>query len=151
VGNTAATTCIIGLFGRNFVKRYRTEDDTIGEHIARLNTPTEMLIHDMFVHRDLDYAFSPEILLYSQLPGGPTFPASGRDQGLLPVSEEVFDLGTGTAAVMTPEMPEYSKMVQRVYERVGWKSSEFYGFRFTLRYPPIPSLAVLRYDLPEKP
>jgi hypothetical protein len=40
-------------------------------------------------------------------------------------------------------------MVRSVFERMGWRESEFHGFRFRLRYPRIPTLAVWRYDLPE--
>jgi hypothetical protein len=150
VGNTAATSCIVGLFGRNFVIRYRTEDDTLGEHFARLNTPVEFMIHDLFVHEDLEYALAPEIFLYSQLPGGPVYPSAGRAGGLLPLYEKVIDLGKGISGVTTPEVLQYRQMVQAVYDRLGWDAAKFHGFRFKMRYPPIPSLAVLRYELPEK-
>ena len=150
VGNTAATTGIIGLFGRNFVNRYRKANDTLGEHFARLSTPTEMMIHDLFVHKDLESALSPKIHLYSQLPGGPVYPQSGRDRGEIPVYDKVIELGKGPRDIVTPEVPRYRRMVQSVYDRLGWVADEFYGFRVKMRYPPIPSLAVLRYELPEK-
>jgi len=151
VGNTAATTCIVGLLGKAFITRYRYGTNTLGEHIARLSTPVEIMIHDLFVHEELDYAFSPNISLYSTLPSAPPYPTAGRDQGLLPVQEKVIDLGQGLSGVMTPEMPEYKQMVQSVYTRLGWKASKFHCFRFKMRYPHIPSLAVLRYDLIEGP
>lgn len=151
VGNTAAVSCIIGLHGKGFVRRYRCEDDSIGEHIARMSTPVEVLVHDLFVHEELSHAFNPEICLYSQLPGGPMYPMSGRNQGRLPLHEKVIDLGRGTSGLMTLEVPRYKLMLQSVYERLGWDEGKFHGFRFKMRYPPIPSLAVLRYDLPEPP
>jgi hypothetical protein len=150
VGNTAATTCFIGLFGRNFVNRYRMANDTLGEHFARLSTPTEMMIHDLFVHKDLESALKPRIHIYSQLPGGPVYPQSGRDRGEIPVYDKVIELGKGPRDIVTPEVPRYRRMVQSVYDRLGWDADEFYGFRFKMRYPPIPTMAVLRYDLPEK-
>ncbi len=149
VGNTASATCIIGLYGRNFVRRHRAPDDTIGEHYARLYTPAEVLIHDLFVHRDLSYAMSPEILIYSQLPGTPNYPTAGRDRGLLSVSDPVIELG-GPRDVVTTELPAYGRMMRSVFERLSWKPEEFRGFRFRLRYPPIPTLAVWRYELPER-
>ncbi|MFH2115354.1 MAG: hypothetical protein ABIJ86_12695, partial [Spirochaetota bacterium] len=147
VGNTAAVTCIVGLFGRAFVTRYRYGSNTLGEHIGRLGTPVELLIHDLFVHQDLSYAFSPEISLYNQLPCAPAYPASGRDQGLLPVHEKVIELGQGLSGILTSEFPTYKSMIKSVYDRLNWKAEKFHGFRFKMRYPPIPSLAVLRYDL----
>ena len=134
VGNTAAATGIVGLFGRAFITRYRYDTNVLGEHIARLSTPSELLIHDLFVHEDLAYAFSPRIALYNQLPSAPEYPSSGRDQGLLPV-----------------EIPQYKSMIEAVYDRLGWEAGRFHCFRFKMRYPPIPALAVLRYDLSERP
>jgi len=125
--------------------------NTLGEHIARLSTPSEILIHDLIVHEDLDYAFSPDISLYNQLPSAPEYPASGRDQGLLPVHEKVIELGRGPAGLTTVELPQYKSMIQAVHERLGWNADQFHGFRFKMRYPPIPAMAVLRYDLTERP
>ncbi len=148
VGNTAAASCVIGICGRAFVRRTRAPNDTIGEHGVRLYTPVEILIHDLFVHRDLGYALSPEIFLYSQMPGGPVFPASGRDQGRLPVPEQLQRLGSCPPDFVAPELPQYSQQLQSVFDGLKWDPNEFHGFRFKLPYPPIPAIAVLRYDLP---
>jgi hypothetical protein len=148
VGNTAAATCIVGILGRRFVRRTRAENDTIGEHGARLYTPTELALHDLFVHRDLTYALTPEIYLYSQLPSMPSYPACGRDKGVLPLWEKVQSLGNSPPDALTPELPQYRHMIQRVFERAGWNANDFFGFRFRMRYPPIPTLAILRYELP---
>lgn len=149
VGNTAAATCIVGLYGRNFVRRRRGQADTIGEHYARLYTPVEVLVHDLFVHRELTHALSPTVALYSQLPSVATYPAAGRDRGLFDVSEPVIPLGGCPPDIVTAELPAYTRMVRDVFERLGWTAGDFYGFRFRLRYPPIPTLAVWRYELPE--
>ena len=150
VGNTAAATCIVGLFGRAFITRYRYGVNTLGEHIARLSTPVELLIHDLFVHEDLDYAMNPEVTLHNQLPGGPMYPTSGRDVGRLPLQEQIIELGPGANGVLTPEVTQYRKMLHSVFERLNWDPARFRGFRFKQRFPPIPSLAILRYELPER-
>ncbi len=147
IGNTAAATCIIGIFGRRFVRRTVAPNDTLGEHVARLYTPVELLIHDLFVHRDLSYAFSPEAHLYSQLPSQAPFPMGGRKKGRLPLWEQVHHLGWGTSSVMTPELPQYHGMIGSVFDRLSWNPQDFQVFRFELPYPPIPTLAVLRYPL----
>lgn len=149
IGNTAAETCIIGIFGRRFLRRIAREGDTIGEHVARLYTPVEMLIHDLFVHKDLSYAFSPDVALYSQLPSHAPFPTGGREKGLLPLWERVHDLGRGSSAVLTPELPQHHEMIKSVFDRLKWSPDDFHVFRFEMRYPPIPTLAVLRYTLPQ--
>jgi hypothetical protein len=146
VGITAATTCIIGLHGESFLRRTRAENDTIGEHAARLNTPVELLIHDLWVHRALAYALSPQVFLYGQMPGGPSYPASGREEGLLPLHERLQALGNPPDLV-TPDWPQYPQLLRSTFDRLGWDLGEFHVFRLKLRYPPIPSLAVIRYPL----
>jgi hypothetical protein len=148
IGNAATTTCIIGLFGRNFVPRYSAPNDTRGEHFARLYTPVETLFHDLFVHKDLSYALSPQIVLYSQMPGGPVFPFASRDHGLLSVFDPIINLGAGPPDLVTPEVPFYPRMIGSVFNRMGWSAGDFHGFRFRLRYPPIPAVALWRYELP---
>jgi hypothetical protein len=149
VGKLAAVSCIIGLLGRGLVRRTSAENYTCGEHGARLYTPTELLIHDLFVHRDLSYAMSPELAVYIQLPGGPNYPGCASDQGLLPVGDPVVALGGQPPDVLTPEFPRYSKMIHYVFERAGWDMHDFSGFRVKLRYPPVPAVAILRYPLPK--
>jgi hypothetical protein len=149
VGKLAAVSCIIGLKGRSLVRRTKAENYTCGEHGARLYTPAELLIHDLYVHRDLRYAMSPELAVYSHMPGGLMYPGCEPGQGLLPVGDPVVSLGSQPPDVLTPEFPRYSKMIHYVFERSGWDMHDFAGFRVKLPYPPIPALAVLRYPLPE--
>ncbi len=147
VGNTAALSCMIGLHGRAFVRRTRAENDTLGEHAARLYTPVETLIHDFFIHEELEYAMNPSVHLYSMMPGGPAYPTSGRDAGKLPLADTVNEIGNPTEAI-TPSIPHYRRMLGSVIDRLGWDAKRFRGFRLTMRYPPIPAIAIFRYELP---
>ncbi|HPF37810.1 MAG TPA: hypothetical protein P5081_10755 [Phycisphaerae bacterium] len=150
IGNTAATTCIIGIFGRQFVRRTRVPGDTIGEHLARLYTPAELLVHDLFVHEDLKNAHNPKIHLYDQLPIAPPYPIGGRDRGELPIAESVQSLGVGTRSAVVPEFPTYPAIIDAACKRLEWDPGAFRGYRFRLKYPPIPSVALFRYPLAEK-
>lgn len=148
IGSTAGATCIIGIIGRSFFRRTAAPGDTLGEHTARLYTPCELLIHDLFVHRDLVFAMNPEVHLYSQLPINPPYPTGGRDADQLPLAERVQSLGAGPPIVLTPELPQYHSMIDAVFHRAGWNPRDFHGFRLQVRYPPIPTAAVFRYPLP---
>ncbi len=150
VGNTAAATCLLGWVARGEVGKYRAEGDLYGEHIVRLSTPVEVLYHDLYVHRSLAFAMKPRIHIYSDLPGGPTFPYDGPDRGLLPVMEDIIDLGEGPPNAAAGDIPNYRQMVLCAVERMGWTLDDFHGFRFRLRYPPIPTLCLYRYELPER-
>lgn len=150
VGNTAACTAVAGWIWRSDVSPWRSPTDQYGEHIAYLYTPAKLLVLDLFVHKDVPFN-QPQPLLYSQLPGGPTYPSGGRDRGKLPLRQGLIDLGASPPDATTPEFPRHQKLVEQVCERLGWSSNEFTGYRLRLPYPPIPALATLRHELPEKP
>jgi len=151
IGITAAADCITGWVARGEVNRYRMPDDHLGEHIVRLSTPVEVLYHDFYVHRSLTFAMKPTIHLYSDLPGGPIFPLDGLDRGQLPVSEEIVDLGEGPPSASAADIANYRGMVDTAAQSMGRTMKEFRGFRFRMKYPPIPAQALYRYELPEKP
>ena len=148
IGNTAAATCMVGIVGKRFVRRHRVEGDTIGEHNARLNTPAELLVHELYVHEELDHALQPQALLYSQLPSQPSYPLGGRDNGRLPLADQVQSLGFGPPDPFLAELHDYSRKLHGVFDRLGWDINRFHGFRLKVKYPPMPALAVMRYDLP---
>jgi len=150
IGNTGATTCILGWVARGISGRFKSEGDDYGEHIVRLSTPVEVLYHDLYVHRSLAFAMKPEIFIYSDLPGGPTFPYDGMDRGKLPVPEDVIDLGEGPPNAAAADLPDYRQMVDLAAHRMGWSLSDFHGFRFRLKFPPIPTLCLYRYPLADR-
>jgi hypothetical protein len=148
IGNTASATCAVGWLMMSTASRYRTPEDQYGECTCNANTPVETLYHDVYVHRDLNFPL-PKLLLYSRMPGGPTYPYDGR-HGQLPVTEDITDLGS-PPDTMVPGLPRYGRMVSYATERLGWPLRDFRGFRLRLRYPPVPSMVLFRFDLPEKP
>jgi len=149
VGKSGAITCLTGWASRHSHPRHRTEHDTFGEHLVNLITPAELLIFDLFVHRALEFNLPPQVMLYSQLPGGPVYPNTGREQGLLPLRETMIDLGAGRPDVITPEIPRYHALAEMAMRRLGGSPDDYQGYRLKMRYPPIPTLALYRHVLPE--
>jgi ribosomal silencing factor RsfS len=149
VGITGSATCVTGWINRSTATYYAQPDDQFGELMVHLNTPVEVLIHDCYVHRSLDL-HDPETLVYSQLPGGLTYPSDGREFGILPIAGDIIDLGDGLTNLTTAEVPRFRPMVETALARIGHSASDFRGIRFRLRYPPIPTLSVMRYHLPER-
>jgi hypothetical protein len=150
IGNTAAATCILGWMGRGAVCKYRTASELFGEHLVYTSTPAEVLMLDLYVHRSCAFALKPEVAVYTNLPGGPIYPNDGRERGLIPVFEEIIDLGAGPPDTTAPTFPRYGQMVEYGIARLGHAPKDFHGFRFRLRYPPIPAVALYRYELPQK-
>ncbi len=147
VGNTAAATVIFGWNYPSVASQYQSYPGEEGEHGVMLTTPAELLVHDLFIHRSLAFAFNPTAQIYSQLPGGPIFPAATTKSGILPVPDDATDLGTGPPDTTTPEMPRYREMVEFATNHAGYELNEFQGYRLRVRYPPIPTLATLRHRL----
>lgn len=147
VGNTAAATVAVGWKWSSGLSMHASTPGELGEHGVHLSTPVEMAILDLLVHRSLGFAMDPVAGVYSELPSGPRYPTEGQDSGRLPLPEEVVDLGEGPPDMTTPEMANYAQLVESTVRRLGFSINEFHGYRYRLRFPPIPTLAVLKHPL----
>jgi hypothetical protein len=150
VGNTAQMTWIFGWYSPRFASMYRDEHNQFGEHPTRVFIPTETLMCDLFVHEALSFAMDPRFALHAQIYAGPTYPATGRDRDLVPFAERVVEISARPPAVATTLIPRYPEMVSRVFARMGRSAREFRAFRLVMEYPPMPSVALFRYDLPAR-
>jgi hypothetical protein len=147
VGRTGEVTCVWGSIMRALGSQYADADNRYSQIGANLITPVEHLQFDVLVHKALDWAMSPKIAIYSSLDGRLTHVGMGREGVRLPVPEPVVALGVGLTALATARMPRYSKLIESVFERVGWSPNDFHGFRFEMAYPPIPTHAILYSEL----
>lgn len=148
VGKTGATTFVAAWMLRGRVSATRTERDDVGEHFVTLDTPTPLLVHDLYAHRSMIHARTPEVAVYSQLPSDPPYPSLGRETGRLAAHAELIDLGQGPPDCTLPEYPALPRLVAKVCAAMGHDPADFFGVRFRLTYPPLAALAVLRYPLP---
>lgn len=155
IGNMGACTCITGWYDTGVETIYRNETDIHGEHLVSLSTPVETLYLELYAHKDMAFAHNPELHVYSQLPGGPLFPRDGVHAGRLDLPVEVIRLGGGVngsaPSTVNPEFPRHRELVESAVRSLGKSPSDFVGFRLRLPYPPIPTVALFRYALPEKP
>jgi hypothetical protein len=149
IGNPGRNTWIYGECTRRFASIYRDDVNTVGEHAVPIQMPIEWLLCDLQVHKDLDFAFRPRVVAFSQLSAGPE-PAEDPGIDQLPLAESIQSIGNAPPIVATPLVPRYPDMVQRVYERLGWRPRDFHGFRFVMKYPPMPSSIVFQHDLAER-
>lgn len=145
VGNTGLRTCVFGTIHRG-VPYYRTPENEYGSHSAACDTPAELLITDLFVHEQFDFAIPPQLNLVS---GMSQLLRNRRET--LPLNEPLQDLGPDPLLVATPEVPRYRQMVRTMFESTGWTPTEFRGFRIKIPYPPCPSTVRLFYKLPARP
>ncbi|MFT7485172.1 MAG: hypothetical protein ACI9F9_001019 [Candidatus Paceibacteria bacterium] len=147
VGNRGLSTCVHGDVTRRFATRYADDKNTRGEFYADINAPTENLVFDLILHKDLAAEIDPkvEVLLVDGRESGQ------RSGAPIPCSETLRRMGSVPPRVATPLVPRYSQIVEAVYERMNWKAQDFFALRFEMKCPPLPSSVLIRYDLPQRP
>lgn len=147
VGRNSAVDIVLGWRWPSQDSIYETRPGELGQHAMRLSTPVEAMSLELWVHRSFASAIDPTMRLYSMLPSGPVFPGDGLDAGILPLHADVVDLGTGLAGAASQLYPRNPDLVRFGAERMGHDASAFHGFRVTLKYPPIPTMAVIMHPL----
>jgi hypothetical protein len=148
VGNTAACTCRYGQVSRRVGPTYTRHPGEAAELGCNLMTPVEHVLFDLLVHRDLDWAMNPRLVMYGRLDGGGMQPASRRPRNVLPVTEPVHDLGWGVDGLATPLLRDHVKLARYVLDRLPWRGEDLWAYRFTMSYPPIPTAVMFLADLP---
>jgi hypothetical protein len=149
VGRSATSSWVFGARIPRLGSLFRDELNRYGQHSTRLYVPVEHLLVDLFVHRRLPLAADLSAALFSQLTGE-SFRGVAREADRLPLRDSVIELGGRPPVVATPLLPRYSELVRWTFERVGWDASDFTCRRLVIKYPPIPTVLVLRYALPER-
>lgn len=148
VGNTATANVLLGYVTRGVGSRFESYPGENGEHGVMLTTPAEWLVHDLMIHESLAFATDPTAHVYGSLPGGPQYPDPQSVE--LPVSSEVIHLGS-PADTALPEFARYGDLVAQVMASMGYAPESFIGYRYRLRYPPIPAVSILRHRLDKQP
>ncbi len=148
VGNAAAFTCIYGQIARKVGRVYAQEPGEYAEVGCNLTTPVQDILFDLLVHRDLEWAMNPELVMYSRMDGGALHRSEWRSRNLLQIEETVHDLGWGVGGLATPIYTAQTRLARHVLDTLKWNGDDFRAFRFTMAYPPIPTVALLRSKLP---
>lgn len=150
VGRSAAASWVFGARIPRLGTLYRDDVNRYGQHSTRLYVPVESLLVDLFLHRGLPLGNDVSAALFSQLTGE-QFRGVARAGDRLPLRDGVIELSGRPPVVATPLLPRYSEMIRWTFERLGWNAADFTCRRLVMKYPPIPTVLVLRYSLPERP
>ena len=150
IGNRGAFDCFLGDMLRAGASRFRTADDTTGEFGAMVTVPSEQLVFDLVAHKDAAFALSASSHIYASYFTHEQQGGQWDEGARLPIRQSSSELAGSPPAVATPMVPRYSDMQSFVFERLGWKPSDFQGVRFQLKYPPLGSTVIQRFELPER-
>ncbi len=146
VGDTAASTCLFGWRTPGFAS-VRGGPAEVAEFMLRTETPAEVLVFDLVVHRDLPFDGTPCAHSFSSMHGLPRYPLAQNGRYELPLSESVEELGFAHEAHASPAWPRHRELLRFAVAATRKRPEEFRCYRLTLRYPPIPAVMTLSYPL----
>lgn len=151
VGNTGILTCATGELIRELEPRFRTTGYHEIAQAFQLRTPSEVVVFDVLIHRELfGRPIEPRLFVCSDLFSERIAPRY-RDADFLPVQEEVRYLGMGPDVLALPDVPRHVELARFALERCGFDGAQFDAYRVQMKYPPIPATMVIKHDLPDRP
>jgi hypothetical protein len=150
VGNRGTFDIFTGGIHRG-LPRFRTPQERSASRAMGITLPVKALVFDLIVHRDVIIPESPEVILNGFPYGQTEDPRAQHTRHVLPINEELVELAGSPPAVSTPAVPRITRIVERVFTRMGWNGSEFRGLRLQVMYPPMSSVVVVQWPLPERP
>ncbi len=150
LGNAGATTCVFGSISRRAAVRYRDEHNRQGALSFEFFTPVRLGIADLFVHRDLPFQMPPEVVIFDRLTAPRGYNPGVDEARKLPLSAKAVSLGVGLTGCATRHVPRYLEMLEMAAKRLGVDPNKLRAYRFSLQYPPFPTVVMLRFELPEK-
>jgi hypothetical protein len=150
IGNRAAIDCYFGDVTRSGASRWRIGADTTGEFGATIPAPVETLLFDLIAHEDAAFALRARTFVYAHSFGRPERAGAWEESSLLPIHQAPVELPGSPPAIATPLAPRYPELVHRVFASTGWAPERFRGVRLEVKYPPLGSTVLLRFDLPQR-
>ncbi len=144
IGNAGAIDYVFGDILRSLTDKFNHEGDRHISAVLELQTPAEMVLFDLFLHRDLPFPTMPEVLHLDRLNAFHDYSTNIEEWKRLPLSAQVKPLAPGAAGCATPHYPGYRKLLDYTFDTIGVSPLEFRGYRFLMKYPTIPSSLVLR-------
>lgn len=151
LGNAGAQTLYLSQVMRG--AEWKEPDGKPNSHTHRYMSlkPTEALVLDTLIHRDMYGPLSPEVTVRGSLnPYGGAAEGKYHPDEVLPIDVEVHNLGTGLGALPTPHVPRYAEIVKSLCRDLAWDPDGFEIFRCVYEYPVLGSELSMRFTLPEK-
>ncbi len=112
------------------------------------STPSEQVVFDLFVHKDVLPGQSPEcVLLKTGDPSAPDLASHSLDR--LDLVENIRDLGTDPSAIPIQAAPRQLELVEHLHQRMGWQMGDFRLHRLAVRHPVMGVWYSMQFPLPK--
>lgn len=150
LGGVDELSLIFASIEKHASPRCRTEEQEHADHRFVPRNPSQNLLLDVFLHRDVWPRAEPTLLVARS----GTARARDRESGhvdLLDMMESVQSLGYGARAARTNLFPRYPELLDHVHGQMGWKSEDFRLYRCHVRYPIVGLWYSVAFPLPDPP
>ncbi len=144
LGNLGTVSLAYGALSRRFDSRYKTETNRHRCFITDINAPSEALIFDLVVHKDLVDEADWEALLFRA--DSPEM--STEDATEFPTTESIQRIDGPPNRLSIPLLPNYGKLIESTCSRLRGEFTDYVGYRFEMKYPPMLLEVGLQYELP---
>jgi len=149
-GNQGAFDFFTGNAIRGKVDRYWSAQDQTGEMGATISVPTEQIVFDLIVDRELDFALDCKAFVRTQYAMNGEMLPGFQESSPLPIRIAASRLAGSPPAVATPLVPRYAELTRYIFDTMEWDPARFVGTRLELKYPPLGSTVTMRFDLPKR-
>ncbi len=117
-------------------RRYAMPGRTKGGLAVTVDIPVKTMICDAIVHRDVFPGAKPELIVYKLGARGPANPNDpSRDIDRLVVPEDVESISDIPDRFELLEIPNYTRMLERVSAHTGYDLGEYSVHRLRMGYP----------------
>lgn len=115
-------------------------------------TPTELLVFDLLIHKDVLGDSEPGLVMYDTVTRGiADVNDRSRDIDRLDLQASVKPLGAGLSQCRLSEAPWYTGLLSRVCDSMSWKSADLRNYRVRINYPLYGSQVAITYDAQARP
>jgi hypothetical protein len=115
-------------------------------------TPTELLVFDLLIHKDILGDSEPGVMMYDTVTRGiADVNDRARDIDRLDLHASIKLLGAGLSQCRLSEAPWYTALLSRVCDTMSWRAGDLRNYRVRIEYPLYGSQVAITYDAQARP
>ncbi len=146
-GSRSACDLIFVEVNRAEMARYLPSEQRRRRHVfAEVSVPAKLLMFDALLHEDVFVGHDPSLVIYDTACEGVADPNDpGRDIDRMQTADTILHLGKGISRFRSSDQPRHADVLEHVWRSLGWKASDFRGYRCRIDYPLYGSQVVMTW------
>ena len=143
IGGTASVDCLFGERMPGAGPAARAGAIEHSEVLLRVDMPTEHVLMEVYVDRDIPLAGTPTASLFGLLTGGNGENNPDRERQRMPIAEQPVEIGIEPKSWVTPVAPRHWEVVHDCMRWLDRRPASFRIFRLAVRWPLMPAALVV--------